>query len=325
MTGIGYVLRDIPAPTLVSELTDALRLVRNAGGESLQLPSVAWLSPGLVPGELAAARDEASSRGVELTANLGVLNGAHPERVTSLANLGDGDVLRGIGLLARAARSAGIVALHATCGTLADRVDSAGAHLHREWDAQLSAHAALVGAAASILGDYGITLVLKTHEEMSSWDVLTVIFAAEANVRVGFSPVNLLVGMEDAIAAAGRLASLVHTVFLDDAALVRTESGVRRSMQALGDGVLNWPAIFAVLRSAATDVHVTLDLHRAQFDMPIYDPEWTTLWPDVPATELARLFGQARQSEIADADPQRRFERGRVVARSLAAREELVA
>jgi len=291
-TGFGVVLRDLPgAPATLAAGLDAAAA---AGAGRLQVPSLLRLDPALDPAGLRAARAEAAARGLRLDAQLGVLNAVRPERNPDLLRLGDGDPLRGVERTAAAAAIAGIETLHFTIGQLEDREPDRTA-----WSEQLERSAVLVAAAAEVAAAHAVRLVLKTHEEMSSTDVLAVVDACDGAIGVGLSPVNLLIGLEEPGAATRRLAGHVDTVFLDDASLVRTPGGYRRRMEPLGHGTIDWPEVLSLLSSAGDGPALTLDIHRAAFDIPCFDPGWSRCWPDVTVGEFAALAGASTAEPVA--------------------------
>jgi hypothetical protein len=44
-------------------------------------------------------------------------------------------------------------------------------------------------------------------------------------------------------------------------------------------------------------MHIAIELHRAFFDMPIFDSEWLAAQPDLSVTELVGLFRLLSESE----------------------------
>jgi sugar phosphate isomerase/epimerase len=299
----GVVLRDLPNGSSESVVA-ALDAAARTGADRLQIPSVRWLDPELGPIGLRSARAAAAARGMQLDAQLGILNAVWPERGSELLGLGDGDVLRGVERAATAAQTAGIETLHFTIGQLEDRDIGTP-----PWQEQLERSAELVDAAARIAEAASVRLILKTHEEMSSADVAAVIHAAGGRIGVGLSPVNLLVGLEEPVAATRRLADQIHTVFLDDASLVRTRTGYQRRMEPMGRGTIDWPAVLAEL--AGRGAALTLDVHRAAFDIPCFEPGWPRTRPDVTVDEFAALAATARGPVTeTQAGPEDRFEVG---------------
>jgi hypothetical protein len=73
--------------------------------------------------------------------------------------------------------------------------------------------------------------------------------------------------------------------------------GLERWLYPLGGGSVDWPAILDLLDRQADVAHrYTIELHRAFFDMPIFDPVWLSAQPDLTPTELASVVQLAQAS-----------------------------
>ncbi|WP_431907540.1 sugar phosphate isomerase/epimerase family protein [Amycolatopsis thermoflava] len=267
----GIVLRDLPGEVPPARLRAALGPL-----QLCHVPSVRWFSPALDPSEL----DACAGLGARVASGLGPI---HPGRAPDAVELGDGDALRGWHRMIDAAARLGVESLHCTVGVLEDRFGA--------WAEQLAATAGLVRPLVRAAEAYGIPLVLKTHEEMTTFELLR--FAEETGVRVGFSPVNVVVRLEHPLAAARRVAPLVHTVFLEDCAITWTPAGLPRRMRPVGQGAMPWPEILEVL----PEVPVVLDLHRAELDMPLYQDGWLGFHPDLTLPEPLTLAAVAGPDE----------------------------
>jgi hypothetical protein len=97
----------------------------------------------------------------------------------------------------------------------------------------------------------------------------------------------------------------VHRVFLSDADLFFVEDGITRKLRAVGDGILNWPGTLDILKAAGATPSFTIELHRGQFDMPIFDPAWIAADPTIALAELAEVVRLTRISEARLAEPGR--------------------
>src|SRR5262249_52378632 len=161
-------------------------------------------------------------------------------------------------------------------GTLADR--SGDSPL---WTEQLRATSQFLRELAPLLRDLECHLNLKTHEEISSFEILRLIESTGPDVLgVCFDPVNVLARLEHPLAAAQRLAPCVRQIQLDDARLVLSEAGLARRLRACGSGIVNWPGILNALLHPERPTRLTIELHRAQLSMPIFDSSWLMMQPD---------------------------------------------
>ncbi|MGZ0148671.1 sugar phosphate isomerase/epimerase family protein [Kribbella sp. WER1] len=242
------------------------------GGRVLVLPSPRAVSPGLDRGELRELRAEAERHGISLEVSIGEV---HPDRLQweeKLALLAAGEVL-------------GVTAFHTSFGVLADRLAGMAS-----WSRQLEQG---VPGLRELVARAERPVVMRTHEEMTTFELCRL--AAEVpGLQVGFSPVNVVTRLEDPLRALDRVADLVRTVFVDDTWVVRTPEGLARRLRRIGDGDLPWPAIVARLADRPVD-HV-LDIHRAEFDMPVYDEDWLALQPDLDVRELVAVLRSARDA-----------------------------
>lgn len=250
-------------PGVGPEISDVLHEVSRRGLGGATFYSLIELSPTLDRGELDAHRVLANDLGVSLGASLDWLNPARPERVADMTTLGSGSLDRGFERLIAAAASLSIHEMYFSIGTLEDRKVG--------WPEQLAAVADFLRASIPVLRAHGTRLLVKTHEEITSFEVLELLQRVQSEwLGVSFDPVNLLVRLEDPLAAAGRLAPYISQFHLDDAVLKFEGNGIRRYLCPMGDGVIDWSALFALAPAAARLV----ELHRGQFAMPVFDSVW---------------------------------------------------
>jgi sugar phosphate isomerase/epimerase len=188
-----------------------------------------------------------------------------------------------------------------TIGALADRFSRSV-----PWADQVAATRNFLIGLRPFLLDQGYQLDLKTHEEISSLEVAEMVEAVGPDVLgIGLDPVNVLVRLEDPLAAARRVAPYARRVFLSDADLFWVEDGIERKLRALGDGILDWPGMLEILTAAGATPSFTIELHRGQFNMPIFDPSWIAAAPGISPSELAEVIRLTTISERRLAEPGR--------------------
>jgi len=68
---------------------------------------------------------------------------------------------------------------------------------------------------------------------------------------------------------------------------------------------VNWPGILKILTDAGASPSCTIELHRGQFSMPIFDPAWIAAEPSVSPTELAEVIRLTTISQRRLAEPGR--------------------
>src|SRR5262249_47447793 len=145
--------------------------------------------------------------------------------------------------------------------------------------------------------DNGCGLDLKTHEEISSAECVEMIETVGSDVLgIGLDSVNMVVRLEAPLETTRRVAPYTRRIFLSDADLFFTENGIVRKLRAVGDGILDWPGILSIVRAAGTTPSFTIELHRGQFGMPIFDAAYMAGETDAAPSELAELVRLTRIS-----------------------------
>jgi sugar phosphate isomerase/epimerase len=262
---------------------DVLGRAARHGASGVTFYSLFELSPTLDPGQLAELKGEADRLGLAVGASLDWLNPLRLDRHQRELALGDGDLARGIIRLFEVGAGFGMPDMFFTIGTLDDRAAN--------WSAQLAAVADLLREITPALADLDMRALVKTHEEITSHECLALIEqVGPEHLGVSYDPTNMLVRIEDPLAAALRLAPHVAQVHIDDARLaLEAPLSIRRHLVAVGDGILDWPALLAALPGARRLV----ELHGGQFAMPVFDTDWLASQPYIDVPEYARLLQSA--------------------------------
>jgi len=259
----------------------ALSATAGFGLKGTIFSSLAEISASLDLGELRAARGLADELGVGIGASVDWINPL-TERGRSNAQYADGDLAGGLTRLIEVAADIGVHDLFFMVGKIEDRFDP-----EISWRAQLDAVADILVRLAPVLRERESRLLLKTHEEITSFEVARLIERVGPNLLgVALDPVNVLCRVEDPLAAARRVADFVAQVHVDDAVLRFEEGGVRRFLCPLGQGVVDWPAILALV----PDARRVLEFHSGQFAMPVFDPVWRRAQPDLTLDEYASIL-----------------------------------
>lgn len=297
---------------------DILRQAARDGFGGVLFSSMFSLSERLDAAEVTVVRALADDLGLTLAASLGQLSPLVPGRARDALAAGDGVPLDGLQRLVQVAAASGIHDLMCMVGSLDDR-----SHPTIPWQDQLAATRSLFDRIAPLLRDLGSRLSVKTHEELSSFELLRLVDAHEDVLFVALDPVNSLCRMEDPLAAARRLAGRISLLHVDDAVLRFEEDGsMRRFLAPVGDGILDWQGMLDV----APEAVIVLDLHRGQFAMPVFDGEWLSQQEGIGVVEYSGLIRHALRFGKAgipwdQAAPQLRYADAReVVARMAAGR-----
>lgn len=283
---IGIVKSSLPGGREMPAM-EALQAAAALGAEGLLFATLFDISPNLDAAEMHAVRAEADRLGLTLSSSLGFINPAAPSRGARLIELGKGDMAEGAMRLIDLAANIGILDLFFAIGMIEDRFEPSPS-----WLQQCDAVADLVRACGPVLRARGARLLLKTHEEMFTAEVLALVEAAGRDiVGVAFDPVNVVCRLEDPLAAARRVAGHVASVHVDDAILRFEGSGVRRYLAPMGEGQLDWPAMLALMPGAK----IWVEMHAGQFAMPVFDPAWLKSQPQIALPEFAAVLAMAQR------------------------------
>jgi sugar phosphate isomerase/epimerase len=264
---------------------DTMEAARSAGLDGVLFGNILELSPTLETAALKSIAGEAKARGMRLGAGLGSFNPSKPERNMALAAAGGGDIVAGLGRAIDATAALGTDTLFFVIGMIEDREDPA-----LPWASQLArVTETLIGLRSRLL-DSGVKLLLKTHEELTTFEAVRVIEAVGSDVMgISHDPVNLPCRIEDAVAATARVAPYVRQVHLDDATVTFDGSKLRRYLAPMGSGDIDWTNIF----SQIGDVPVWIEFHRGQFAMPVFDRDWIAAQPDLTLDEYRAILAPA--------------------------------
>ncbi|WP_235884105.1 sugar phosphate isomerase/epimerase family protein [Saccharopolyspora elongata] len=282
--------RDLPGAP--ADPAEAVGKARELGFGGVHFPSVTAISARHETRELAEFAAFAADRQVSVSLGVGMINAYRLDRAAELLAAGSGDLLRGFGRTLASAAALGVHELTAVVGIEADRFDAA-----IPWPEQLRATGDLLARLAPALRDAGSRLLIKTHEEITTFEIVRLVESVGPDVLgVAFDPVNVVVRLEDPVAAARRVAPHVRAIHLDDAWLCRTSRGLARRMCPLGRGILDWP------RLLPGDARLVLDFHRAELELPYFDQAWLAAQPDATCVELAALAANAAADRVPVSD-----------------------
>ena len=282
MTGImktaipGYEAMDVSA---------ALAATARLGLDGCLFSHILDLSPDCDRDTLRAVRAEADGLGVRLAAGIGWINPFHLDRAWQVAAVGGGDFAAGFARAIEGAADIGLTDLYFMISLIEDRFDAA-----LPWQRQLDESTRFLETLAPALRANGVRLLLKTHEEITTFEMVRVIEAVGDDViGVALDPVNVLVRIEDPVAATRRVAPYVRQVHLDDAMVRFIDGGIRRVLFPYRHGLIDWPAILAL----TGDAPCFIEMHRGLFSMPVFDAAWLRQQPDLALPEFAAVLRMA--------------------------------
>lgn len=274
-----------------SSALETLRLAHAHGLDGFFFPSPFNVSPTLDAGELREARALADDLGLYLEIGIGGVTPLTVAQNPEVLACGDGDYQRGMERLVRACHAIGCVEIWCLSG--GDRFSATV-----PWRDQLLAIRDFLTLLAPIARDLGCHLNIETHEDITSFEVVRIVEAVGPDVMgITLDIANVVVRAEDPVAATRRVAPYVRQTHVEDVVLSFVKTGLWRGLRACGEGIIAWDAVLDILGSVAPTLNLSIELHKGQFGLEIFDPEWLALHPDLAVVEFAEIVQLARASE----------------------------
>jgi sugar phosphate isomerase/epimerase len=268
-----------PNPYSVNHLLD---LTARYGLRTLEFPF--QMLPDLEPATLRAFRARADELGIALVLASGIVDVASLEqRIPAAATLG-----------ARVLRV-----------TLSGILEGARAGVPGGWPAYLDEMIARLRHLRPLAERHGVRLAPENHQDASSEELIQICEAVGGPcIGVTLDAVNPLAVGEEPLAFARALGSRIADVHLKDYLIYPTPSGYRLVRCALGDGVLDTPALLALLEEVAPDANCNIELAalRARHIRLLEDDWWQGFGPRdardlIPALRLAARHARPSSEE----------------------------
>lgn len=280
-TRVGIFAKDLCGSSF--DVRDSIQKARQHGLKGSFIGTALSASPTLDRWELEDIRQMAQESGITLGLSIGMLNPYRPERSSDARKAGDGDIVKGLLRLTEAALRLGQPNVMLVVGKEEDRFDPSVA-----WSAQLAEVSSFLKRLEPGLRSLGARILIKTHEEITSWEVRRLLEALDPDLfGAAFDPVNVIVRMEDPLAAAERLAGLIGQVHVDDARLLWRGRGSARLLCPVGTGCIDWSSLISKIHASDPDAWYWGEIHRAELDTPFRNEGWFDSHPDIEVSELA--------------------------------------
>jgi len=269
---------------------DLLDLAARNGLTVIELPF--QMFPGLEPATLRRFRDRADERGLAVVSDSGVVDVPTLQRHIP------------------AAAALGARTLRVTLSTILEgnRASAPGG-----WEPYLQQKIAQLKELRPLAEHYGVCIAPENHQDATTADQIRICDEVGGDfIGATLDAVNPLAVGEHHLEAARALGPRIRNVHLKDYKIYPSPSGYRLVRCAIGEGVLNLPALLAILSEVAPDVTCSIELAalRARHIRLLEDDWWQGFPPRdaralVPALRLA--YEHARPS---DEDWRTPFERG---------------
>jgi 3-oxoisoapionate decarboxylase len=181
--------------------------------------------------------------------------------------------------------------------------------------------------ATAVAERVDVNLAVENHQDLASEELLW-LCESIGSQRFGITldTGNPLATAEEPLDFARRIAPYVKNVHLKDYCIYLSEEGYRLVRCPLGQGVINFPALFSILAEVCPDVSMSIELGalEARYIRVLADD----YWPDYPprtAAQLARVLRLVQANARPPGDWRTPFERDESVEAILAYEEQQLA
>lgn len=174
----------------------------------------------------------------------------------------------------------------------------------------------------------GVNLAVENHQDLASEELLW-LCKTIASPRFGITldTGNPLATAEEPLDFFRRVAPYIKNVHLKDYRVYLSEEGYRLVRCPLGQGIIDFPALFDILASACPDVTMSIELGALEArHIRVLASDYWPAYPPRTAAQLASVlrFVQA-QARLAGEDWRTPYERGESVEAIIAYEEQQLA
>jgi sugar phosphate isomerase/epimerase len=271
---------------------EALAFARDHGFAGVQFLEPAALDPALQPARLAAIRGAAEALGLYLEVGLPSPNPVRRSReeertVTPAEHARD--------LVAHVEAVAALGCRHARA-FVGDRHDRFRTDV--PWPAQRAATIEVLETLAPLLRRRGLKVALETHADQTADELLEMVERVGPDIAgVTLDTGNLVMRLDDPIAAVQKLAPYVLATHVKDAVLAFSPRGLVWQARPIGSGILPMPDLLAPLLRGRSALALSIELHPRTYDLPIYDKNWLAFFPGLRPESLAAVVRLAATCE----------------------------
>lgn len=272
---MGYSRREAaPADCPPWTIDDFIRAAADWGLSSVELPTRLYEGN---PAAVAQSKRLIAEHGLRCVADTGL---AQTETIATAAPIAaalGASVLR-------------VVLSNILCG---DR-----ARLNGGWRAYLEGMAEQLRAARPIAEQHGLIIAVENHQDVDSQELAWLCdYVGADRCGVCLDIANPLAVAEDIAAFTRRVGPYIRNVHLKDYKIYASPEGYRLARCALGQGVLDWPRLFAVLDEVAPGCpkHIELGAVQARHVQFLEDK----FWPDYLPRPVTSLLPVLRLREAA--------------------------
>lgn len=217
---------------------DLAALASEYGLAGLETP-IHGMLPDLSSGTISRFRDTLQASRLTLTVDTGVVNEEHLKTTLPLAALAGARIVR---------------------ATLSTILEGARAGLAQGWDTYRAELQRRIARIEPLLEAHDLQLAIENHQDATSDDLVELCAACGPRVGITLDVANPLAVGEEPLAFARKVGPWVRNVHLKDYRVFMTPSGYRLVRCALGEGVIPFAELLALLGEVAPDAPRNIEL-----------------------------------------------------------------
>ena len=165
----------------------------------------------------------------------------------------------------------------------------------------LSSMAKALRPQRSVYEDLGVTLAIELHFEFTTFELVRLFEMCDAEpggwLGVCLDTFNVLPMLEDPVLAVERILPWVVSTHVKDGGLALLEDGLLTFPTEVGQGLIDFPSILALLATMERPIHLSVEDHGGRFKTPFLNEAFLARFPDANEEELGKLVSTAEAAE----------------------------
>jgi sugar phosphate isomerase/epimerase len=161
-------------------------------------------------------------------------------------------------------------------------------------------------ALVPLLKDLDLVLALENHQDCTSDELLAFCEVDPDRIGITLDAVNPMAVCEEPYAFANKVGPHVRDVHIKDYTVRSTPQGYRLIRAGIGQGVIDWPRLLALLHEVAPNAayHIELAAIYARH-IRVFEDEWWSSFPPRNMSEVAPALRFMQQHAVPDSVPWR--------------------
>ena len=172
------------------------------------------------------------------------------------------------------------------------------------WQVYLDEIRRRVKAVVPLLKEYDLVLALENHQDCTSDELLSFCDIDPNTIGITLDAVNPLAVCEEPYEFARKVGPHIRDVHLKDYTIRATPSGYRLIRAAVGQGVIDWSRMLALIAEVAPQPYLHIEL-AAIFNrhVRLFEDQWWSSFPPKPMQEIVSALRFFHQHAVPDSVP----------------------